>query len=258
MTYGTPAPSQAPPTPGQDERLSFLDRAVYLISAPALTFSDVAKSPHTAVNWLVPLILFVIVSLFSTQLLLNNHQLAGQFKAAVLQQLAAAVEGGTLSEEEAERQYKRFGPGSILFTIASVGGLTITPFITLFALGLLYWLIGRSAMAASAPYMKVIEVVGLTYVVGTLESITATVLMLMTESIYATPSLALLVLTEFDVENFLHLALSKLNFFTSWILYLTSMGLSQLYLRDFPKVLVLILSLWFLWTVATLFIGAGI
>ena len=104
--------------------------------------------------------------------------------------------------------------------------------------------------------MKVIEVVGLTYIVGTIESITATVLMLVTESIYATPSLALLVLPEFDVENWLHLALSKLNPFTLWILYLTSLGLSLLYMRDFPKVLVLILSLWFLWTLMTLLVGA--
>jgi hypothetical protein len=258
MNDGTGASPQAPLLPGEDEKLSFLERAVTLISAPAVTFSDVARSPHTPVNWFVPLILFVLVSVFSTQLLLNNPQLAGQFKAAVLQQLATAVEGGALTEQEAERQYQRFGPGSILFTIASFGGLTITPFVTLFALGLLYWLIGRSAMAATAPYMKVIEVVGLTYIVGTIESITATILMLVTESLYATPSLALLVLAEFDVENFIHLALSKLNPFTFWILYLTSMGLSQLYLRDFPKVLVLILSLWFLWTFATLFVGAGL
>ncbi|MGB2957400.1 MAG: hypothetical protein WBG01_18330 [Bacteroidota bacterium] len=254
MIHGT---TTSPLTPQEDQRLPLVDRAVYLISAPAITFADVDRTPPTPSNWLAPMILFVLVSIFSIHLLFNNPSLSGQFKAAVLEQLTQAVESGTLTEEEAERQYERFGPGSVLFTIASFVGLSITPFVTLFALGLVYWLIGRSAMAASAPYMKVIEVVGLTYLVGTLESIVATVLMLMTESIYATPSMALLVLADFDVENLFHLTLSKLNVFTLWILYLTSMGLSQLYRRDFPKVLVLILSLWFLWILATLFVAVG-
>jgi len=258
MTYGTAASSPPPLIPQEDKRLSLPDRAVHLISAPAITFADVAETPPTRGNWLVPLIVFTLVSVISTQLLLSNPSLSEQFKAVVLEQLATAVESGTFTKEEAELQYERFGPGSLLFTIVSLGGLIITPCVTLFALGLLYWLIGRSAMTASAPYMKVIEIVGLTYLVRTLESIAATILMLVTESIYATPSLALLVLAEFDMDNLLHLALSRMNVFTFWILYLTSMGLSHLYQRDFPKVLVLILSLWILWSLGTLFLGVDL
>jgi len=47
-----------------------------------------------------------------------------------------------------------------LFTVLSIGGPALWGLGMVFALSLLYWLIGRSAMHAFAPYMKVVEVVG--------------------------------------------------------------------------------------------------
>ena len=75
MIHTTTASSQSPPTPQEDQRLSLVDKAVYLISAPAITFADVDRTPPTPSNWLVPMIFFVLVSIFSTHLLLDNPSL---------------------------------------------------------------------------------------------------------------------------------------------------------------------------------------
>jgi hypothetical protein len=238
--------------------LSLVDKLIFLFSAPVEAFADVRRTPPTPSNWLIPLTLFVLLSTVSAQLLVTSPTLAAQLKDVVLEQLDAMVESGAITQDQAELQYERFGPGSVLFTIASLGGLLITPSATLFLLALVFWLIGKSTMLASAPYMKVVEIVGLTYLVWSLESAAGTILMLVTDSIYATPSLALLVLPEFDTGNIFHIALARVNFFTFWILYLTSTGLSVLFQRDFPKVLVLILALWFLWTLVLLFIGVDL
>jgi hypothetical protein len=255
MIHNSSGSSQPPFFPQHDERLTFIDKLILLFSAPVGVFVDVRRTPPTPSNWLIPLTLFVLLSIVSAQLLLANTALAAQLKDLVLQQLDAMVESGALTRDQAELEYERFGPGSVLFTIASLGGFLITPSVTLFALALVFWLVGRSAMASSAPYLKVVEIVGLTFLVWCLESVVGTILMLITDSIYATPSLALLVLPEFDTGNLLHLALARVNLFTFWMLYLIGTGLSVLFQRDFPKVLVLILALWFLWTLATLFIG---
>jgi hypothetical protein len=51
--------------------------------------------------------------------------------------------------------------------------------------------------------------------------------------------------------------MSKMNVFTFWVLAVTSIGLSKLFRRDLPKVLVLVVVLWILWTVITVFTGCG-
>ena len=255
MIHNSSDSSQPPFLPEHNERLSFVDKLICIFSAPVEAFVDVRRTPPTLSNWLIPLTLFALLSIVSAQLLIASPTLAAQLKDVVLEQLDAMIESGAITPDQAELQYEQIGPGSVLFMIASLGAQLIAPPAILFALALVFWLLGKSAMASSAPYMKVVEIVGLTYLVWSLESVAGTILMLLTDSIYATPSLALLVLPEFDTGNFLHLALARVNFFTFWILYLTSTGLSVLYQRDFPKVLVLILALWFLWTLVMLFIG---
>ena len=106
-------------------------------------------------------------------------------------------------------------------------------------------------MGARAPFMKIVEVVGLTSTVRALETLATLVCVLLSGSILATPSAALLLGT-FDPESALEFALSRLNPFTFWILGLTALGLAELFERDFPKVLVLIGALWFLWNLLTL------
>ena len=51
MIHTTTASSQSPPTPQEDQRLSLVDKAVYLISAPAITFAE-AGLPKSAREFL--------------------------------------------------------------------------------------------------------------------------------------------------------------------------------------------------------------
>ena len=78
--------------------------------------------------------------------------------------------------------------------------------------------------------------------------------MLAMDSIYATPSLGIFI-SNFDIENKGDLALAKINVFTFWNLSVVSVGLSKLFQRDFPKVLVLVFAVWILWSLVTLFSG---
>ena len=104
------------------------------------------------------------------------------------------------------------------------------------------------------PFHKVMEVVGLTFFIATLEQIVTTLLMFGLSSIHATPSLGAFV-SNFDVQNKLHMALSKINIFTFWDLAVVSIGLSILFRRDLPKVLVLVFALWLVWSILTVMTG---
>jgi hypothetical protein len=126
------------------------------------------------------------------------------------------------------------------------------PVFSLFLGGLFFWLLGKTVMKATSPYMKVVEVVGLTFFITTLESVVTLILTIGMGSMFASPSLALFI-SDFSVENKMHALAASVNVFTFWTLGVTSIGLSRLFQRDLPKVLVLVFALWILWTVFKVF-----
>lgn len=242
-------------TADQPKPMPFTEKLTNIFASPGELFENVRTTGPTTSNWLIPWIIFVVVAIALGQLVVNNPSLADQLGATIREKFDQQVQEGDMTQEQADQAYEQFAkPGSTFFTLMQIGGIAVGSLAALFALGLLYWLVGKSAMGATVQYMKVIEVVGLTFFIGTLEQIVTTFLAFAADSIYATPSLAIFV-SDFDVDNKLHVALSKINAFTFWDLSVVSIGLSKIFQRDFPKVLVLVFALWILWSLLTLFTG---
>jgi len=245
--------------PETDQRMSFLDKLTNLFASPGALFENVRQTGPTNSNWLAPWLIFVTVSIATSQLMLTSPSLSNQLEVMLKKQLSTpmedAIKEGKITQEQADQQVEQYAkPGSAWFTMLSMGGVLTGSIVVLFALALFYNLLGRSVMNATVPYLKVVEVVGLTFLISSLERIVTTSLMFVTDSINASPSLVLF-LSGIDLENKFHVALSKINLFTFWDLTITSFGLSTLFQRDFPKVFVLIFALWLLWSVFTLFTG---
>ncbi len=241
--------------------MSFMEKLTDVFASPGELFENVRLTGKTNSNWLVPMLLLIAAAILSGQLMIHNASLSAQLgeltRKSFDKQTEKAIQEGKLTKEQADQQYEQFAkPGSTIFTISQIGGTVIVIPIVLFAVSLVYWLMGKSVMKATAPYMKVVEVVGLTFFIGALEYIITTLMMVATDSIHATPGLGVFV-SNFDVENKLHLALSKVNLFTFWSLGVTGIGLAKLFQRDFAKVLVLVVALWILWTLGTILLGIG-
>lgn len=234
--------------------MSFTDRIVNIFASPGELFENVRQTGPTSSNWVFPWLVFVVVAIATGQLVMNNPSLADQLATTIRQALDKSVQEGSMKQEQADQAFEFTRPGSAWFTLIQVASSVFGSLVALFILGLLYWLIGKSAMSATAPFMKVVEVVGLTFFIGALEQIVTTMLMFAMGSIHATPGLGIFV-TDFDINNKLHVALSKVNIFTFWTLGVVSVGLSRLFQRDFPKVLVLVLTIWILWSIVTLLTG---
>lgn len=247
---------EEPQTTTQETKpLSFAEKLTDIFASPGELFENVRLTGQTTSNWLVPMIIFLVVALIMGQIMVHNASLADQLGATIRKGFEKSVQEGKMTQEQADQTYENYAkPGSTMFTLSQVGGTIIVTPIVLFLMALAYWLLGKWAMGATAPYMKVVEVVGLTFMIGALEYIVTTVMMIGLDSIHATPSLAAFV-SNFDVQNKTHAALSKVNLFTFWNLGVTGIGLSKLFQRDMPKVLVLVFALWLVWTAATILLG---
>ncbi len=244
-------------TTEQVKPMPFSEKVMNIFASPGELYENVRQTGKTTSNWLLPMIIFIIIAAVTSQLLIQNSSLSDQLGAVIKKGFDKQVQEGKMPQDRADQTFEQFAkPGSTMFTITRLGGLIIMTPIFLFALGLVYWLVGKSAMGAKAPYMKVVEVVGLTFFIGALEAIVTILMMYVMDSIHATPSLGAFI-SNFDIENKMHLTLSKINVFTFWSLGVTSIGLARLFQRDLPKVLVLVVALWILWTVATILLGMG-
>jgi len=244
-------PPVQPPDPAAEKPLTLPERLLFLLTAPRRLFGELPFEPHRPSNWIVPWVILSLTMIISGVVMLTHESLMGQISQIMEETLRAATEDGAFSAEDVEWQMRLVGPGSPIFAFIWIAGPAAAALVTIFALAFFYSLIGRSAMNAHAPFMKVVEVVGLTSLVRALETLVTLGCVLLTGSILATPSAAL-VLETFDPASTLHFALSRLNPFTFWALGVTALGLAELFERDFPKVFVLILALWFLWNMMTL------
>jgi hypothetical protein len=236
--------------------MSFVDKVVNIFASPGELYENVRLTPKTITNWLVPWLIFTVIAVALTQLVMSDPAIVDQMRSMMRQRIAQAVAEGKITQEMADQQIEAFGPGSTLFTITTIGGTVLWTFAAMFVLGLVYWVIGKSVMKAPAPYGKVVEVVGLTYFISTLDQIVTTIIIFVRGSLFSSLSLGHFV-SEFDINNKMHILLSKLNVFSIWIVIVTAIGLAKLFQRDFPKVLVIVLVLWVFWVAFSVLTGFG-
>jgi hypothetical protein len=241
---------QYTPTPQGDtivEPMPFTEKITNLFASPGELFDNVRDTPNTTSNWLVPLAVFIVVAIAMWQIMLHNPSLLGQLRDQIDKSFQESISQGKMTPDQADQARSMSNPASGLGMILGAVGMVIMPPIGLFVLALVYWLMGKSIMKADVPYIKVAEVVGLTFFLSALESIVTTILMIGLDNLHATPSLGLAVMNDFAATNKLHILLSKVNVFTIWNIAVTGIGLAHLFRKDVPKVLVLVFALWILW-----------
>lgn len=242
------------PMPVTPDRDPVWMKMIGVIVSPDPVLTGITEHPVRHAHWLIPLIVYCVVSVASIQALTLTPGLRQEFRETIDEVLQPGLDEqmkkGTLTQDQAEWLHAFITPGTTQFLTAQGIGTIIGSFAALFALAMIFWQLGKSAMSNRAPYMKVVELVGFTFVIAAIERCTTTGLMIATQSIYATPGLGLLVLDSAP-ESLWFLTLSRFNLFTFWELGFISRGLSILLNRDFPKVLVLVGALWLLWSIVT-------
>ena len=95
--------------------------------------------------------------------------------------------------------------------------------------------------------MKAVEVVGLSNMVGALDSIIKTLLIVSMGNLFASASLTMLV-KEFNPQNPVHNLLAMVNIMTFWLLGVRSAGLARLSGASFLKSAAWVFGIWVLYT----------
>jgi hypothetical protein len=241
-------PSEPQPEAPQPPSMSLWGRLLNVFATPGDVFQEVKDAKVSTANWLVPALILIVISWVSSFVIFSqpsiNHQLSEMTEQAIQKQ----VESSKMSEQQAEQARAM---GEKWAGISAKIGAAIVPvfygFVTPFFWGLILWGVGVGLLKAKFPYMKAVEVVGLANMIGVLEVILRTLLVVGMGNLYASTSLVLLV-KQFDPQNTVHSILTMVNVMTFWLLAVRGIALARLSGASFAKALAWVFGIWVAYT----------
>jgi hypothetical protein len=243
--------SEAPQPP----TMSLGGRLLNVFATPGDVFQEVKTARVSTANWLVPAMIFILVSWLGAWLALSQDPIKHQLSEMTDQALQKQSEKAHMSEQQAEQMREAAAKWGTFGRAISAGLLSVVvAFASPFLWGLFLWLVGAKVLKGSFSYMKAVEVVGLVNMVGVLDAIVTALLRVGLSNYFASPSLMLLV-KEFDPQNPVHSLLAVVNVITFWLLAVRAIGLARLSGASFAKAALWVFGIWATYT--GFFIGLG-
>jgi len=235
---------------------SMMSKLVNIFASPGEAFGGIDSSPGKASSWLFPFLVIFFISVLITYLLVSNETLKAQIVDAQAKSLQKAVESGRMPQQAADQQIEgmqRMGTGMFM-AFGTIGSLVyICAYF--FGASLFLWLVGKFGLKATAGYGKYLEVYGMSSWVGVLGALITTLLILGMNSMYASPSAVLAVLSDYDPTNDMHKYMSAANVFSIWQAAVLGIGLSKLSGKGTGAGMGVAFGLWLVWVVISVSLG---
>ncbi len=203
-------------------------RLIDIFVSPGEVFDGMKSASKSTGNWLVPLILAILVGIITIFVVFSQPTIQQQMIDVQHNQMQKQVQAGKMTQEQmahAESMIPK--PGSLIWNIFGILGVIIGNLIIILLAALILWLIGKYALKAPLKYGTLLEITGLSYMVMVLGSIISILTILALDSLYATPSLAILI-KEFDAGNSMHKLFSYMNIFYIWFVALLGLGIAKI------------------------------
>lgn len=203
-------------------------RIVNVFSSPAEAFDGLATMESKTRLWLIPMLVAMLLAVTFSFVIANNEVLKGQIAETQAKRMQQLVDEGKITQEQADRQQEAMESMGTLFAVFGSIGAIVMLALLYFGRTLALWLIGKLVLKASHGYSTYLAMYGLASWIAVLGSVVSILLMVGLGSMYATPSLALMVYPDYDPLNQTHFLYSKLELFSIWEAVVVGIGLSKL------------------------------
>ncbi|MGA7720622.1 MAG: YIP1 family protein [Ignavibacteriaceae bacterium] len=225
-----------PPVDSQpEEELNHSDKMIGIITEPSSTFDKIAKFPLKTIDWLLPAILLFLVICITQVVINSNKAIHSQIVDKQLTKIEAgfdkAVASGKMTADEKAKQMdaiqdrmEAYGPIQIIFTFV---GVFIGGFIMFFIMCGIYYLFVKFALKGDGNYNSVLVVRGLTFYIGILNIVVATILTFAFGRMVQDVSVASFL--DSDRSSITGFIFAKLDVIGIWGYIVLSIGLAKLF-----------------------------
>ncbi len=247
LTTSEPVPE---PTNSYEE-LSKGDAMGGVFTAPGETYETIANTPKKN-YWIVPVLITVIVGLISTFLFMQDAELVSKTmdkqKQKMKEQFDKNVKEGKMTQEQSDKALDSINPKGTFFKIIGYGGSIAGPFLVLFILGLIYFVILK-IMKAQFEFINILNVIGLAMLISAIGGILGIVLSILKgEMSTLGPGLFL---SEAAVGTKIHTFLTKMDIFTIWFYIVVAIGLSKVSGIDMIKSSIIVFAIYIIYITGT-------
>jgi Yip1 domain len=198
--------------------------------SPSDVFDEVIASAPNLANWRIPTLFVCLATIISLQ--------TGSFAVQSSDTIHHLTAAGTISAAQAQALAGAWPLlSALLVCLATFAGTCCSAFVL--------WFIGRAFLKVRFPYLKALEIVGLTGIISVLSSITT--ILLVAASGDPTTRLALsLLTTKLNHTGSFYQILETLNLFHLWSTTVLAIGLSRLCNVTFNEAAFWVFGYWML------------
>jgi hypothetical protein len=238
--------------------ISFSDIIVNVFASPVEAYEGIRTSPSRGSVWIVPLLVTFVLTIGYTVMMFTNDSIKNQIIEQQRERMQEQVQAGKIPQEQADRMLEGMEKGTGMMIAFGIVGAVIMISVTLFVGALFLWLIGKLALKADAGYGKYLELWGSSMWIGMLGLVVTGLLLMAFNSMYASPSAALAVLSNYSPKNSIHRLLTSLNVFSMWQMVVVGIGLSKFSGKSLGTGIGASFALWVVWVLISVFALASL
>lgn len=240
----------------EEFELSHTDKLVGVFSEPTATFGKMAKFPPKTSDWILPLLIFMTVTILSVIVAFSNPAIKQEMRLEREKQVQKMVDEKKITQEQADQQTEmteKFMGGPFFYITTSLSTI-IGMFIFFFLAAGVFHLGTKLILKGAGSYKGSMIAYGLPYYILIIQIIVALILTLIMGKSFKSTSVAAFI--EMDKQSILHFILSKIDVFSIWFYVVVGIGFAKMSKSgDTKKYIIVIVSLWLGFSL--LFFGLG-
>ncbi len=251
--------------PPVGEELNHSDKMTGIFTEPSKTFEQTAKFPPRAMDWLLPLISFIIIAIVTNFLLLQNAELKLKFNEMldekmqeVETQMQEKVQSGEMTEEQKQtaveqaRKGMQFMTGPVMRSVT----LVVWTFIGFFIMAFIYYLLAKFALKGEGNYSSALVARGLPMYILFIQVVVVAIISLVFKKLMIDSSVAAFL--EMDRNTVAGYLLSRVDPFAIWFYSVVGIGLAKMFKSESTmKYIIMVFAVWFIGDLILLLLGMG-
>ena len=243
--------------PSAESTQSFGSRLLNVYAAPSEAFDGITATPSKTKFWIVPWLAMIVLGIMSIFIIFSNPVLKGQIEDAQTRAMQQNVEQGKMTQQQADQAQEAMSGMSGLMPIFGAIGITLVMTGYFFVGALVFWLVGKFALKSAEGYGSYLALYGISSWIAVLGSLVTLLMILGLGSLYATPSAALAVLSDYDAMNSVHRILTRFDIFAGWQAFVIGAGLAKITGKPTGTAIGYAMGLWILWAVGVGYLFGG-
>lgn len=242
-------PSGEPPG---EEELTHTDKLVGVFAEPNTMFRKVSNFPPRTIDWIVPLLVLIVLSIISSYIVMSNPEIAYNIKHETLAKMEKSfqemVDKGQMTKEQAQEQMdkieERMSGGTNMIQTSVF--LIVKVFLFFFIVSGVYFITSRFIFKGDGNYASAMVANGLTAYIDVIMVIVTTILTIFTGRLMMDTSIASFM--HIDKSTFAGFLLGKLDVIAIWSLAVVSIGLARMFKSEKTgKYFIFVFGLWIIW-----------